>query len=93
MVDVDSAKWQLLATKSRGPMRWIYKREARTLRAFEARASRLASTTLVVNERERDTLAGIVPEARDHRAAERHRHRFLPAGYRTDAEPSSFLAA
>jgi len=63
MVDVDSAKWQLLATKTRGPLRWIYRREARTLQVFEAEASRVASATLVVNERERGTLARLAPGA------------------------------
>jgi len=63
MVDVDSAKWQLLATKTRGPLRWVYRREARTLQVFEAHASQSASATLVVNERERETLARMAPTA------------------------------
>lgn len=63
MVDVDSAKWRLLAARTRGPLRWVYRREARTLQLFEAEASRMASATLVVNERERDTLARIAPGA------------------------------
>jgi len=56
MVDVDSAKWRQLASKSRGPLGWIYGREARTLSAFEAKAARAAFITLVVNERERSLL-------------------------------------
>jgi sugar transferase (PEP-CTERM/EpsH1 system associated) len=52
LVDVDSAKWRALALASRGPRRWIYAREARTLGAFEARAIRQAHATLVVNGRE-----------------------------------------
>ena len=64
MVDVDSAKWIRLARDHRGPRRWIYKREARTLRRFEATVARRAAVTLVVNERERDTMLEIAPDAR-----------------------------
>jgi glycosyltransferase involved in cell wall biosynthesis len=52
LVDVDSAKWDDLATASRGPMRWIYAREALLLRRFEIEASRAASATVVVSEKE-----------------------------------------
>ncbi|HYN08811.1 MAG TPA: TIGR03087 family PEP-CTERM/XrtA system glycosyltransferase [Vicinamibacterales bacterium] len=64
MVDVDSVKWERLAKVTRGPVRWIYRREARTLRAFEAAAAMRARTTLVVNERERGALQAIAPAAR-----------------------------
>jgi sugar transferase (PEP-CTERM/EpsH1 system associated) len=64
MVDVDSAKWRDLAVTSRPPMSWIYRREARTLGAFEAEATRSAVATTVVTERERVTLAAAVPGAR-----------------------------
>lgn len=63
MVDVDSAKWADFAGAARPPRRWIYAREARTLRAFEERATRRAVATLVVNERERQTLLDIAPGA------------------------------
>jgi sugar transferase (PEP-CTERM/EpsH1 system associated) len=63
MVDVDSAKWARLATGGRGPLAWIYRREASTLRAFEAAIARRARATLVVNDRERDVMAGIAPGA------------------------------
>jgi len=53
MVDLDSEKWRALATQTRGPLRWIYRREARVLERFESRAMGLARHTLVVNERER----------------------------------------
>jgi sugar transferase (PEP-CTERM/EpsH1 system associated) len=66
MVDVDSAKWAELSSRSRGVRRWIYAREARTLRAFEARAARQARCTLVVNEREQTTMRAIAPEATVH---------------------------
>jgi sugar transferase (PEP-CTERM/EpsH1 system associated) len=64
MVDVDSAKWSMLAETSRWPKRWIYRREARLLGDFEARAARAARSTLVVNERERAALSLLAPDAR-----------------------------
>jgi sugar transferase (PEP-CTERM/EpsH1 system associated) len=64
MVDVDSVKWRQLAPVTHGPLRWIYRREAATLSAFEARAAREAFVTLVVNERERAVLAQIAPDVR-----------------------------
>lgn len=63
MVDVDSAKWRQLAEGTSGPRRWIYRREASTLGAFEAHASRRARNTLVVNARERSALLEIAPDA------------------------------
>ena len=64
MVDVDSAKWRALAESRRGPLRWIHAREAHTLHRFEAVAAERARLTLVVNEREKRTLAGIAPAAK-----------------------------
>jgi polysaccharide biosynthesis protein PslH len=64
MVDVDSVKWDQLANVSRGPRRWIYRREARTLRAFERTAATRARASLVVNDRERIALERIAPDAR-----------------------------
>jgi len=61
MVDVDSYKWASLADAAPWPLRPVYRREARTLRVFEALATRRAWVTLVVNDRERDALQGIVP--------------------------------
>ena len=63
MVDVDSAKWVELSSRSRGLRRWIYAREAKTLGAFEARAARMARRTLVVNEREFSVMRGLAPDA------------------------------
>ncbi len=64
MVDVDSAKWSALVDVSGWPRSWVYGREARTLAHFEGTATRHARTTLVVTEKERDTLARIAPGAR-----------------------------
>jgi sugar transferase (PEP-CTERM/EpsH1 system associated) len=64
LVDVDSEKWALYARRTSGPMRLIYHREARCLARFEDEAARRASAVLVVNERERVSLAARVPDAR-----------------------------
>ena len=63
MVDVDSAKWARLAAATGGLRRWVYQREARTLRDFEITIVGHARTTLVVNERERDVLRELAPNA------------------------------
>src|SRR5689334_5436606 len=63
MVDVDSAKWQSLAHHAAWPRRWIYRREARTLRAFEARASERARAVTVVSTREQDELRALTTAA------------------------------
>jgi sugar transferase (PEP-CTERM/EpsH1 system associated) len=63
MVDVDSAKWRALGRASGVPMKWIYQREERCLRRFEAEIVARARTTLVINERERETLADLAPRA------------------------------
>jgi sugar transferase (PEP-CTERM/EpsH1 system associated) len=63
MVDVDSAKWQALSRTTPPPLGWIYGREARCLGRFEAEVVAQARTTLVVNGRERATLAMASPRA------------------------------
>ncbi len=57
LVDVDSLKWAALSETSRGPIRWVYAREARVLAEFEVAAASRARATLVVNERESEALA------------------------------------
>jgi len=66
LVDVDSRKWQDLSASSRWPLSWIYRREARTLGAFEARAAATAIATLVVNEREAEIARTLAPGAKVH---------------------------
>ena len=63
MVDVDSEKWQTLGQTARIPLRWVYQREARVLRAFEQEATRRARVTFVVNARERDAMLAVNPSA------------------------------
>src|SRR5262249_15178353 len=64
MVDADSAKWSAMAASSHLPKRWIYAREARTLSRFEVDAMRHARATLIVNDRERQTLQALDATAR-----------------------------
>lgn len=62
-VDVDSRKWKDLAETARPPMSWVYRREARTLGAFEAAAAMRAATALVVNDREASNARALAPHA------------------------------
>lgn len=62
-VDIDSQKWAALGRTTRWPMGWIYRREAKYLGRFEAQAGRRAVSSMVVNEREREALMRIAPEA------------------------------
>jgi len=64
MVDVDSAKWTAMAKTHGWPQSWVYAREARVLRVFEAAAATHASTTMVVTDKERQTMTAIAPGAR-----------------------------
>lgn len=62
-VDVDSQKWRDLAARSRWPQSWLYRREAVTLGAFEARAATRAAASLVVNAREANLARALAPTA------------------------------
>lgn len=62
-VDVDSCKWRDLAATAALPMSWLYRREARTLGAFEARAAAHARAALVVNDREAVNARALTPSA------------------------------
>jgi polysaccharide biosynthesis protein PslH len=64
MVDVDSVKWDALGRSGTVPMRLVYRREARRLRAFELASTRRAATTVVVNEREKEAMQAVNPAAR-----------------------------
>jgi polysaccharide biosynthesis protein PslH len=63
MVDVDSVKWKTLGETASIPARWVYAAEARRLSRFEARAARHAEVVLVVNDRERESLLRLEPDA------------------------------
>lgn len=64
MVDVDSKKWEALAAVTAPPLSWVYHREARVLRRFEARIATHAQVNLVTTEREREALLGVAASAR-----------------------------
>jgi sugar transferase (PEP-CTERM/EpsH1 system associated) len=64
MVDVDSRKWHDMAEHAHAPMKWVYRREANRLRAFESLALRRADATLIVNDREAVIAEELVPWAR-----------------------------
>ena len=66
MVDVDSRKWSMLASRTSQPMRWVYQREARHLSRFEALAVARSRVTTVVNARERETLIEITGGSNVH---------------------------
>lgn len=61
-VDVDSDKWRQYAEQMRGPMRWIYGREARRLAGFEAEVAGNFDFSIFVSPAEarcfRDRLTG-----------------------------------
>jgi sugar transferase (PEP-CTERM/EpsH1 system associated) len=61
LVDVDSQKWAALSQSSPWPKQWIYQREAEHLSKFERRMARTATSTLVINERERNALLELAP--------------------------------
>ncbi len=62
MVDVDSAKFAAYAEDTRGPMRVVYAREARTLLKLERRAATEFDHTLLVSEAEARHFLGLAPE-------------------------------
>jgi sugar transferase (PEP-CTERM/EpsH1 system associated) len=65
-VDVDSRKWRDLGAATSAPLSWVYRREAATLGAFEARAARHAAAAIVVNEREAEVARELAPDANIH---------------------------
>ena len=63
LVDVDSRKWSDMAAASRPPLAWLYRRESKTLGAFEGRAAERAAAALVVNSREAAIARELAPAA------------------------------
>jgi sugar transferase (PEP-CTERM/EpsH1 system associated) len=62
-VDVDSKKWSDMAESANPPLSWLYRREAATLGAFEAKAAVAAQAALVVNDREARIASALAPTA------------------------------
>ncbi len=60
--DVDSAKWSDYANAVRWPLSAVYRREARTLLAFERAAARRAAACSLVTDAEAALFARLAPE-------------------------------
>ncbi len=54
--DCDGAKWADYAAQARPPIRWLWRREARRLRAEERRWAEAVDATVLITERERSEL-------------------------------------
>ena len=63
MVDVDSDKWRQYAARKSWPFSAIYRREARTLLAFERRAATALDASLFVSPREAALFRRLAPES------------------------------
>jgi len=61
-VDVDSDKWRQYADRKAWPQSWIYRREARTLLAFERLAAAASDATLFVSDAEAELFRRLAPE-------------------------------
>jgi sugar transferase (PEP-CTERM/EpsH1 system associated) len=66
LVDVDSDKWTQYAAYSKLPYSAIYRREGRTLQAYERTVCEKATCVLVSTEREAQLTRQIAPTARVH---------------------------
>jgi sugar transferase (PEP-CTERM/EpsH1 system associated) len=71
LVDVDSDKWRQYAQGHRGPMGWIYAREARRLLAFERAVAARASASVLVSEQEAALFRELLRDQDSDRARER----------------------
>jgi sugar transferase (PEP-CTERM/EpsH1 system associated) len=63
LVDVDSAKWTAYAPEHRWPMSWLYRREGRTLLAYERQAAARAGHTFLATEKEAALFRSLAPES------------------------------
>lgn len=61
-VDVDSDKWRQYATEAKGPMRWVYAREARKLLAFDRQVAARADASIFVSDAEAALWRTLSPE-------------------------------
>ncbi|EAQ98909.1 TIGR03087 family PEP-CTERM/XrtA system glycosyltransferase [Congregibacter litoralis] len=63
-VDVDSEKWRQYADEQSGPLGWIYRREAVTLRATECELVRSSQRSFLVSRPEAELMRRRVPSNR-----------------------------
>lgn len=61
-VDLDSDKWRQYSQRKRGPMRWLYRREADTLFEFERRYAAAFDASFFVSEAEARLFIAQAPE-------------------------------
>ena len=61
-VDVDSFKWTQYADQHRWPMSWLYRREGRTLLAYERAVASQAQRSFFVTDNEVDLFRRLAPE-------------------------------
>lgn len=61
--DVDSEKWKTYAETHRGPMGWVYGREARTLLALEREMSRSYDVTSFISDADAALYRQLAPES------------------------------
>ena len=62
-VDVDSAKFDAYSLRHRWPVSWVHAREARLLRAEEARLAARADVSLLISREEVELFVARLPEA------------------------------
>ena len=62
-VDLDSDKWRQYGERSRGPLRWLYRREAETLLLLERRYAAAFDASLFASDAEARLFAEHAPEA------------------------------
>ena len=61
-VDVDSDKWRQYSATRHGPMAWLYRREARTLLAYERAVAASADASIFVSPNEVALFQRLAPE-------------------------------
>lgn len=62
-VDVDSDKWKQYSETAHFPLKWIYKREARTLLDYDRSVALNAASALFVSESEATLFQSLAPES------------------------------
>ncbi|WP_372739343.1 TIGR03087 family PEP-CTERM/XrtA system glycosyltransferase [Neptunomonas sp.] len=65
IVDIDSDKWQQYSAKKSWPMSWVYRREARTLLAYEKQAVEAFDASLFVSSAEADMFKTKISASQD----------------------------
>lgn len=92
-MDVDSDKWRQYANTSRVPMKWIYEREAKGIRALEQQANQLFANTFLIAQEEVNLFADAVSNARPVQVLGNGLafDEFYPPAVTPKPEPAEFL--